>query len=131
MLPLIREKKDIAEIRGIKSCPKKYDVVLYKRENKYILHRILRVTPTGYIIAGDHNIFKEYDVTDDMIVGVMTRVIRNGKSIYTTDWRYKIYYHLWVDFFPIRVIILILKAKARVTAHRLKSKRAGHRRMQE
>ena len=122
MMPLLREKKDIIEIRPLQMererC-KKYDVVLYKRSNIYILHRVLKVTPTGYIIAGDHNTFKEYDVTDDMILGVMTRVIRDGKSIYPTDWRYKIYSHLWVDFYPIRVLILKLKAKERVMVHRL------------
>ena len=40
MLPLLRQKKDLIEIR--KKEPgrcKKYDVVLYKRDKKYILHR--------------------------------------------------------------------------------------------
>ena len=95
----------------------------YKRSPQYILHRIIKVRPNnGYVIAGDHNTFKEYDVTDDMILGVMTRVIRDGKSIYPTDWRYKIYYHLWVDFYPIRVFILKMKAKMRAAACRLKRK---------
>ena len=121
MMPLLRQRRDVIEIR--KKEPgrcKKYDVVLYKRKDKYILHRVMKVTPTGYVIAGDHNTFKEYDVTDDMILGVMTRVIRDGKSVYPTDWRYKLYYHLWVDFYPVRVLILKLKAKAWGAAHRLK-----------
>ena len=82
MMPLLRQRRDIIEIRkkGPERC-KKYDVALYKRGEKYILHRVLKVLPDGYLIAGDHNTFVERDVTDKMILGVMTRVIRNGKDI--------------------------------------------------
>ena len=121
MLPLLHERRDIIEIRckDPKARCNRYDAVLYKRGDKYILHRVLKVRPNDYVIAGDHNTFKEYGITDDMILGVMTRVIRDGKSIYPTDWRYKLYCHLWVDFYPIRVFILKLKAKAWAIARRL------------
>lgn len=111
MMPLLRQKRDIIEIRPKETerC-KKYDVVLYRRGEKYILHRVLKVLPDGYIIAGDHNTFIETDVTDDMILGVMTRVIRDGKSITPDNIWYKIYVHLWCDFYPMRVFLL--KAKA-------------------
>ena len=107
MLPLLRERRDIIEIRK-KTTPrcKKYDVVLYKRGEKYILHRILRVLPDGYLIAGDHNTFVERDVTDDMILGVMTRVIRNGKTIYPDNPLYRLYVHLWCDWYPARMFLL-------------------------
>ena len=111
MMPLLRQRRDIIEIR--KKDPatrcKRYDAVLYKYGNKYILHRVLKVRPRDYVICGDHNIWREYGITDDQILGVMTRVIRNGKSIYPTDWRYKLYVHLWCDFFPVRASILYLK----------------------
>lgn len=111
MLPLLRQKRDIIEIRrkGPERC-KKYDVVLYKRAERYILHRVLKVLPYGYIIAGDHCTFVEKDIKDEYILGVMTRVIRDGKSINPDDFWYKVYVHLWCDFYPIR--ILLLKAKA-------------------
>ncbi len=107
MLPLLRERRDITEIRakGPDRC-KKYDVVLYKRGDMYILHRILRVLSDGYIIAGDHNTFLERDITDEQILGVMTRVIRDGKSVTPDNFWYKCYVHLWCDFFPVRVLFL-------------------------
>ena len=111
MLPLLRQKKDIIEIRKNSSERyKKYDVVLYKRGEQYILHRIIKVLPDRYIIAGDHNTFIDPPVTDDMILGVMTRVIRDGKSITPDNFWYKVYVHLWCDFYPIRVFLL--KAKS-------------------
>ena len=110
MLPLLRQKKDIIEIqkKGTGRC-KKYDVVLYKRKEKYILHRVLRVLPDGYLIAGDHNTFVENDVSDDDIIGVMTRVIRNGKSITPDNLLYKIYVHMWCDIYPLRMKMLKIK----------------------
>ena len=115
-MPLLRQKKDVIEIRRKEPgrC-KKYDVVLYKHGNRYILHRILRVLPEGYIIAGDHNTFLEKDVTDDMILGVMTRVIRNGKTVTPDNFWYKMYVHLWCDCYPLRM--LILKIKLRIRDH--------------
>ena len=111
MMPLLRQKRDIIEIqkKSTGRC-KKYDAVLYKRGDRYILHRILKVLPDTYVIAGDHNTFLDPPVTDDMILGVMTRVIRDGKSITPDNFWYKVYVHLWCDFYPIR--IFLLKAKA-------------------
>ena len=111
MMPLLRQRRDVIEIR--KKAPgrcKKYDVVLYKRGDKYILHRILKVLPKGYIIAGDHNTFLEKDVTDDMILGVMTRVVRDGKTISVDDFWYKAYVHMWSDIYPVRMFLIKVKA---------------------
>lgn len=120
MLPLLRQRRDIIEIRPLQGRAKRYDTVLYRRDNKYILHRVLKVRPKDYVICGDHNIWREYGITDDQILGVMTRVIRDGKSIYPTEWKYKFYVHLWCDFYPIRVAILYVKMLFHVGGYRLK-----------
>lgn len=99
---------------------KKYDAVLYKCGNRYILHRILKVREKDYVICGDHNIWREYGITDDQILGVMTRVIRDGKSIYPTDWKYKLYVHLWCDFYHVRAAILYTKMLIHSAGRRLK-----------
>ena len=122
MLPLLRERRDIIEI--CRKDPavrcKRYDAVLYKRGDKYILHRVLKVRPKDYVICGDHNIWREYGITDDQILGKMTRVIRDGKSIYPTDWKYKFYVHLWCDFFFLRAAILYCKMTVRKIGRRVK-----------
>ena len=112
MMPLLRERRDIIEIRkkGPGRC-RKYDVVLYRRGEKYILHRILRVLPEGYLIAGDNNAFVERDITDEKIIGVLVRVIRNSgkgkrREITPENKGYQVYVHLWCDLYPIRMGIL-------------------------
>ncbi len=111
MMPLLRQRKDIIEIsRKTQERCRKYDVVLYKWKGKYILHRVIKVLPEGYKVLGDHNTFIDPPVTDDMILGIMTRVIRDGKSITPDNVWYKLYVHLWCDFYPVRIFLIKVKA---------------------
>lgn len=107
MMPLLREGRDLVEIRKKTSerC-KKYDVVLYRQNGIYVLHRILKVREKDYVLAGDHNCTKEYGITDEQIIGVLTAVIRDGKQIPVTAPAYLAYTHLWCDLYPLRVMIL-------------------------
>ena len=112
MLPLLREKRDIIEIKKKdRSRCNKYDVILYKRRGQYILHRILKVLPDGYLVAGDHNAFVDSKVTDDMILGTMTKVIREGKQITPDTVCYRLYVHLWCDAYPVRMLLIKSKRK--------------------
>ena len=109
MRPLIREGKDLMVIERPEGRLKRYDGVLYKtRKGGYILHRVLKVRENDYVICGDNCVRKEYGITDREVIGVLTGVIRNGKTLRATDKRYRLYVHLWCDFFYIRVGILYL-----------------------
>ena len=124
MMPLLREHRDVIEIR-VRPEPRsrKYDVVLYQRGGKYILHRVLKVLPDGYLIAGDHNTFLERDVTDAMILGVMTRVIRGGNSIHPEDLRYRLYVRLWCAPWRLRMAILRVTGRVHALLYRLRRRR--------
>lgn len=121
MMPLLRQRRDIIEIRPLTKPPAKYDVLLYKRGSTYILHRVLKVTESGYLIAGDNNLFIERDVTPSMILGRMTRIIRDGREIRVdTDLWYKVYSHIMVDLFPIKCFLLRIRGKASRIWHKIK-----------
>ena len=113
MMPLIKQDRDLLVIkRKPKRRLKKYDVPLYKRDNgQYVLHRILEVRKHDYVICGDNRWNKEYGITDRHIIGVLTAVIRNGKEIKVTDFKYKVYVHLWCDLFPVRAFIVHVISK--------------------
>ena len=123
MLPLLRQGKDlmVIEKRPEGRC-RKYDAVLYKRGEKYILHRILKVRKDDYVICGDHRIWREYGVTDDRIIGVLTAVVRDGKEIPVTDKKYRFYVHLWCDFYHVRAAILYIKRAFRHAGRKLRGK---------
>ena len=108
MLPLIRQGRDLLVIERPQGRLKKYDVPLYRRDSgKYVLHRILRVRAQDYVLCGDNRWSKERGITDRHIIGVLTAVVRNGKKLSVTDWRYRLYVHVWCDLFPIRAFFLI------------------------
>lgn len=109
MMPLIRQDKDLMIIEKNKGRLKRYDGVLYKRrDGSYILHRVLKVREKDYVICGDNCVKKEYGITDENVIGVLTGVIRNGKTLSSTDKKYRLYVHLWCDLFYIRIAILYI-----------------------
>lgn len=107
MLPLLRQHRDlmIIEPKQEGRC-RKYDAVLYRSGGRYILHRILKVRVQDYVICGDHNWKREYGITDEQIIGVLKAVVRDGKEIPITDWKMRLYVHLWCDLYYIRAGIL-------------------------
>lgn len=115
MMPLLRQNKDLFVIgRKPEGRLKRYDVPLYKRKNgQYVLHRILKVREKDYVICGDNCWKKEYGISDQEIIGVLTAVIRDGKTISVNDWKYQCYVHLWCDFFWIRALLLRVKGRLR------------------
>ena len=69
MFPMLRNRKDTVIIRPLTGKLKKYDVVLYRKRDMYVLHRIVKIMSEGYIICGDNCINLETDVTDEQIIG--------------------------------------------------------------
>lgn len=120
MLPLIRQGKDLFTVvkRGSER-PKKYDVILYKREDDYVLHRVVEVREKDYVVLGDNCIRKEI-VVDQDILGVMAKVNRGGKMIKVSDPMYRLYSKLWVAMYPIRRIMFDLKGKLKKALRLLK-----------
>ena len=107
MWPFIRQGRDLLVIRRPEGRLKKYDVPLYRRESgQYVLHRVLQVRERDYVICGDNRWTKETGITDRQILGVLTAVVRDGKQVSVTDWRCRLYAHLWCDLFPLRAFFL-------------------------
>ena len=114
MMPLLKQGRDLFTVRkkGNKRC-KKYDVVLYRRPpDKYVLHRIIKVRRDDYVILGDNCVSKEYGITDDDIIGVMTAYVHNGKKHTTAFWGYRLYSFIWVSFSFLRIFLKKTKMKA-------------------
>ncbi len=120
MLPLLRENRDlmVIERKGPERC-KKYDAVLFKRGDKYVLHRILKVREQDYYIVGD-NLRKGDYVRDEQILGVLTQVVRDGKTINADDPAYLRYVHLWCGCLPLRSGIFFVRDGAKAVGRRIR-----------
>lgn len=120
MMPLLRQNRDlmVIEKKGPGRC-KKYDAILFKRGSSYVLHRILRVREQDYYVVGDNCRRGEY-VRDEQILGVLTQVVRDGKTIRPEDPAYRLYVHLWCDAFPLRQGLFYARDKVRSAGNRVK-----------
>lgn len=111
MKPLLRQNSDLLVIRRPEREFRKYDIVLYKFNDKYILHRIIDIDNGTIITAGDNNAWKDAKIREDQIIGVLTAVVRDGKEIDINDLSHQVYGHLVTDFFGAKKIYLRIKAK--------------------
>lgn len=75
MYPMLRQGRDTVIIRPPEGRLRKYDVPLYRVGPKYVLHRVVRVLPDGYVIRGDNCLCNEH-VRDAQIIGVLAGFYR-------------------------------------------------------
>lgn len=91
---------------------KRYELPLYKRANgQYVLHRILQAKEEGYVIRGDNCWTKEYPVRQEQILGVVTGFYRDNTYISVRNPLYRLYVHLWCDFFWVHRTAIRLKRR--------------------
>lgn len=110
MLPLIKEGRDVLLISKKNGRLKNYDIPLYKRKNgQYVLHRIMKVRENDYVLCGDNQYQLESGITDDDIIGVLTKIIRNGKTIELNSFSYQMYVFFNCRLFFLRKICLMVK----------------------
>lgn len=104
MLPLIKPFCDSVTIKAPLSKLKKGDIVFFRRDDgKFVLHRIIKVTKTGYTICGDNQGFPEKNVKDRHIIGIVVGATSNKKEIDFNSPLYKLYvWHLVFRRFFIR-----------------------------
>lgn len=71
MEPLLHNRKSTVVIEKASGALKKYDVALYRRPTgEYVLHRVLKVRLSDYLICGDNRIYRE-PVPKEWVLGVM------------------------------------------------------------
>ena len=102
MQPLLYQDKTLAVLMPISGPLNRGDVALYKRDSGlFVLHRVVSVQDGKYCIRGDNCYYSEL-VRPDQILGVMTEVVRGGKTIRVTDFGYRCYAHFWLLSYPLR-----------------------------
>lgn len=102
MLPLIRQGRDLMVIHPRPSRRlKKYEAVMYRRGNNYLLHRIYKVCEKDYIMCADNRSTFER-VQDDQIIGILYAVLRDGtKEIKVKSPAYLSYIFYWYYLHPV------------------------------
>lgn len=96
MRPMLRGKNCSVTIKAACGRLRKYDLPLYRcADGRFVLHRVIKVLPDGYVMRGDSNIQKEYGIRDCDIVGVVTSFTRKDKKYPVNGAGVWLYSRLW------------------------------------
>lgn len=110
MLPMLKNRRDTIVVKAKTERLRPLDVALYKRGDAYILHRVLSVTDTGYIIRGD-NCYADEIVPEEAVIGVLTEFFRKNKHYDCTDEKYLRYVRKRIKNYNCRRFFKIRKMK--------------------
>ena len=108
MWPMLRNRHDVMMVVPAEGELHLYDVALYRRGEKYVLHRVVgyygKGPKKGYVICGDNCVMLEYIPRED-VLGVLRGFYRDGRHIdCETSRGYHAYSKLWVALFPARKV---------------------------
>lgn len=113
MLPMLRQGKDSVELSPLPEKLKKYDLPVYQIPGgKYLMHRVLKVTPTHYICLGDNTLDYE-TIYPEQMIGVVTAFERNGKRIEVSNPLYRLYCLIWGHTRPLRILYKRFREKTK------------------
>ena len=112
MKPLVIPGRDSVVLTKVSEELKKYDVVLYIRENgQFVLHRIVGICDGKFVMCGDNQFRWEYGIEKGQIIALMKAVIRNKKKIQTDAFGYKLYSRVWVQIQRFNYMLRRLRRK--------------------
>jgi len=119
MLPLFKNRRDRVIIKPVTARLEKYDVPLYRRGNKLVLHRIIEVRENDYIICGDN--CEDFEtVKDEQVIGVLSAFYRRKKYYTVEDKAYILYSKAWVSIYPLRMVYKKLRHFAAGIYHKIR-----------
>lgn len=115
MAPLFRHMRDEIALESVEGRTlKKYDMILYRRDNgQYVLHRIVGYAEGGYILRGDAQYADESPVRRDQVIARVVRYKRNGKEHTCEEKAYKLYVRIRVASLPLRRAYAAVKRRVR------------------
>ena len=93
MMPMLRPEKDLFTIQKKQDNQqfKVDDIILFKRNGKYILHRIISTNNGIYKTMGDNCLYPEDNIIQDEILGYLVSFQRKKRRYSVTDSRYLLY----------------------------------------
>ena len=107
MWPFLCHGRDqvIVEACG-EETPCRGDIVLLQTcLGNYLLHRVTKKTDTGVVTTGDGNCFRDGEFRFSCIRAKVVSLVRDGKVIGCSGWKWKVMSQIWMALFPVRKLM--------------------------
>ena len=113
MYPFLREYRDSVLLKrpsGYK--PAIGDIVLVvKPGERYILHRIIKISHNGFYLLGDAQTRPEGPISSDGLVAYVSCIYRDGKIISAAGFFWRALSYCWIILRPLRSVLIRLAAR--------------------
>ncbi len=97
MAPFLRHGRDVVWFRKPDRPLKVGDIVFFRRPSgQFVLHRICRICPGGYMIVGDNQTVPEGPVDPAQIFAVVVQVRRKGRMLDPKHLLWRFFAVVWV-----------------------------------
>lgn len=107
MTPFLIGGRDTVFLSRVEGPVRRGDMLLYLRDGGgYVLHRVYRVTETGYTMLGDAQTVTEPGIRPDQVIARVTRVQRKGVVLQPGDFRWDFFAKTWIRIPSLRKFIL-------------------------
>ena len=110
MTPFFTHGKTSVTVKKIEKELQKYDVILFKYQGSYRLHRIIQIKDKKIVACGDNLLSKEI-ITDNDIIGVVESFETDGVVTLSSDKPYlkRVKRHLFIKPISIKPISIRLR----------------------
>ena len=123
MKPMLTEHRDTVLLAPITEEPKVGDIFLYQRENgKFVLHRLIRVTPECYLFCGDNQCALE-KVKKEQLLAIVSGFTRKGKQYSLKSPVYNLYMFATTRLFCLRRTYIRVRRKTGRICRKLSHRR--------
>lgn len=108
MMPWIVSNRDSVELTAVDDSELKAgDIVLFcPFKDKYVLHRIIKARPCGFLTAGDGNLYPDGWTPRGSVIAKAVCIYRKGKKIDCGSRRWKLIFRIWMLGLPVRKYLL-------------------------
>ena len=117
MWPFFTSRRDSVTVKKCTfSQIRKGDIILFSpAKNRYLLHRVIKMTDESFVTAGDGNTFRDGVFTPDRVIAKVSKIHRKDKTFSADENAFRLLSFVWISLFPIRGCILpVLKKLKKV-----------------
>lgn len=113
MRPFLKEGRNGVILTTPINLIRKYDVVLYKHNGVYVLHRVIKIEGDTLFICGDNSAVRETRTKND-IIGVAEKIIYRGKKIDSHNRILIFFVMLWYNAGIKKTVMFLKKVRRKI-----------------
>ena len=113
MWPFLRDNRDRVMLRASAAERVRVgDVLFFRYEGRYLLHRVVRRLRDGWLLRGDNCWTRHVErCREEDVIGVVTRVWRGEREWSCASWTWRCASRVWMATYALRVAVMAVRRR--------------------